>query len=283
VSNILNVCKSNNNSVTLSDTVAQKTSKINEYNHSCNDSDTSELIEDGYYDDSNDANDTNDTEESNEDCDTNDDNTGKKRTMKMKKMELNEAVKTVNERSMYTKIDRFFKRECSEKNIAKMIKIINNEDPISLRLLNWFGMKHSSTMESLDIAKKDGHIELFDVKISYDKSLSTYSKKYFDPFRRGKRFDYNYGKSDPTKIIETTLCQLNFFRWLFMYDLMEYVENHYDTLKVKMGAYNVVEKKKKETKKEKGKKTIVKNKTEDVKFRVKQFEEEDNSKLIIYL
>ena len=35
-------------------------------------------------------------------------------------------------------------------------------------------------------------VELFDIKISYRARLNAYSKKYFDPFRRGKRFDYEY-------------------------------------------------------------------------------------------
>ena len=131
-----------------------------------------------------------------------------------------------------------------------MIKIINNEDPISLRLLNWFAMKHSATMESLEIINESGERELFDVKISYRARLNTHSKKYFDPFRRGKRFDYHYDRTNQDKTVETTLCQLNFFRWLFLHDLMDYVDDQFDALKYRMGTYNNVEKKKKETKKE---------------------------------
>ncbi len=210
---------------------------------------------------------------------------GKRKPIKTKKIPLKEAIKTVEERSLYTKIDRFFKTECSDDKIQKMIKIINNEDQISLRLLNWFAMKHSATMESLEIIDEDGNRELFDVKISYRARLNTHSKKYFDPFRRGKRFDYYYDKKNGEKTVETTLCQLNFFRWLFLHDLMDYVEDQFDNLKQKMGSYNNVEKKKKETKKEKEsqKKTIVKNKKEDIKIKVKRFNEDNTSKLVIII
>jgi len=112
----------------------------------------------------------------------------KKKVKKTQKMPLNEAVKTVEERSLYAKLDRFFKTECSEEQIQKMIKIINNEDAISLRLLNWFAMKHSVSMEPLEVKNEEGNLtELFDIKISYRARLSTHSKKYFDPFRRGKQ------------------------------------------------------------------------------------------------
>ena len=190
----------------------------------------------------------------------NDKNIKKNQQMKIKKypikkpiikFTLYEAVKTVDERSLYAKVNRYFRTKCTDDQIYKMIRIINNEDTTSLRLLNWFAMKHSATMEALQIAHDDGNIELFDVKISYKARLKTHSKKYFDPFRRGKRFDYYYDKKDDSKFIETTLCQLNFFRWLFMHNLMDYVEDNFENLKQKMGVY---EKKRKIPKKKKKKK-----------------------------
>jgi len=183
----------------------------------------------------------------------------KKRPVKPKKLTLREALKSVDERSLFMRIDRFFKTECTNDKIQKMVKIISNDDVISLRLLNWFAMKHSATMQSLEIINEDGKKELFDVKISYRARLSTHSKKYFDPFRRGRKFDYQYDNTDKTKTVETTLCQLNFFRWLFMHDLLDYVEDRFDDLKNKMGTYNVVEKRKKENKKEKEREKAKKN------------------------
>ena len=207
----------------------------------------------------------------------------KKKPIKTLKLELKDALKTVDERALYTKIDRFFNTECDTYSIQKMVKIIENVDPISLRLLNWFAMKHSATMQSLEVVNDDDKVELFDVKISYRARLNTHSKKYFDPFRRGRKFDYFYDKNDKTKAVETTLCQLNFFRWLFIHNLLDYVEEHFDELKNKMGIFNNSEKKKKDIKKTKDNKTIIKNKKEDIKVKVRRFTEENVSKLIIII
>jgi hypothetical protein len=227
----------------------------------------------------NDSNDSNDSSNSNNSNNNYKLNKILKKNKKRvsEKMDIKEAVKTIDERALYVKIDRYFKKNCNVKQIEKMIKIINNQDSISLRLLNWFAMKHSATMEALEVKDQNNNITLFDIKISYKARLWTHSKKYFDPFRRGKRFDYHYNNK---LFIETTLCQLNFFRWLFLHNLMTYVEDHFDELKSKMGRY---EKKKKEIKIKKNNKTIVKTKKKDFNFKVKRFTNEDDSKLVIII
>ena len=163
-----------------------------------------------------------------------------------------------------------------------MIDIINEEHEISLRLLNWFAMKYSATIESLDIIRLNGKKELFDVKISYDAQLKSHSKKYFDPFRRGTRFDYHYDTNNKDNKIETTICQLNFFMWLFNNNLMEYVENNFKFLKDKMGYY---EKNKKEIKlkQKEQKKKIIKNKSVTKNIKVERFNDKKMSKLVIMM
>lgn len=208
----------------------------------------------------------------------------KRNSNKTTKIPLKDAIKTLDERALYTEVDRFFRNKCDSEKIEKMVRIINNQDQISLRLLNWFAMKYSTTMETLETTNEDGGLELFDVKISYRARLNTHSKKYFDPFRRGRKFDYNYDKSDNTKVVETTLCQLNFFRWLIMHDLLDYVEENFEILKNKMGSFNIIEKKKKEVKKkEKNKKVDVKDKKEEMKIKVKRFTEDNTSKVVIVI
>ena len=205
-----------------------------------------------------------------------------KKSRVTQKISIKEAIKTVDERSLYAKVHSFFRKHCTQEQIQKMINIIINNNVISLRLLNWFAMKYSATMKALEVKKKDGPIELFDVKISYKARLNTHSKKYFDPFRRGKRFDYYYNPNNKNEYIETTLCQLNFFRWLMLHNLIEYVEKNFNILKQKMGVY---EKNKKILKKEKKnkRKTVVKNKKEHQYLKVKRFSEEDMTKLIILI
>lgn len=187
-----------------------------------------------------------------------------------KKIDIKDAVKTIEERSLYASIDKYFTTECASDQIEKMIKIIEKEDKISLRLLNWFSMKHSASMEGMDIQDKDGHPDVFYVRTSYKARLKAHSKKYFDPFRRGKRFDYTC----KGHTFETTLCQLNFFRWLIIYNLINYVEIHYETLTKKMAIH---ERKKKEIKNKKNDKTIKEKKAQN---KIKNFAT-DEVKLVL--
>lgn len=198
------------------------------------------------------------------------------------KLPLKEAIITVEERSLYVKIDRYFK-SCQIDQIEKMVSIINNTDNISLRMLNWFAMKYSATMSTLERLNEHGKTEFFDIKISYKGQLSTHSKKYFDPFRRGKKFDYCYDKNDTTKTVETTLCQLNFFQWLLTNKLIDYVVKHFELLKQKMGSFNSKEKERKIIKKDKEKKKTIElnGKTEMTRIKIKKFLEKPPDKIIL--
>ena len=183
-------------------------------------------------------------------------------------MTLQEAIKTLEERSLYASINNYFKVNCTPEQIKEMKAIIYNDNVISLRLLNWFAMKFSANMEgvicsedkkiksiySSDTDNTDLASQIFDIKISYKARLKTHSKKYFDPFRRGNRFVYKYVLLEENIYIETTLCQLNFFRWLFLHNILDYIKNNFDMLKNKMGVY---EKNKKNEKNEKSIEKII--------------------------
>jgi hypothetical protein len=208
------------------------------------------------------------------DSDSEDENSRKKKKRINKKVKIEDAIITVDERSLFTEVDRYFKNKCTLEQIIKMINIIRKKDYVSLRLLNWFSMKHSSSMQGMEVLSDDGRKEVFYIRISYKARLKAHSKKYFDPFRRGKRFDYYYDKNDPTKCIETTLCQLNYFKWLFCNNLIEYVDNNYDALAKKMAIYVKKKREEKQKKKDKNEKTKYKK---DIK--VQRYREDDNIKL----
>lgn len=182
------------------------------------------------------------------------------KSLKKKKQSTNlkDAIKTADDRSRYACVKRFFRdpNKCSIENIQLMVDIINKNHDISLRTINWFGTKHIATMDSRYIVR-DGVRELFDPKIKYDTRLGRYGKRGFDPFRRGLAFEWNYDPSDKTKTVTTTLCQLQFFKWLFEYDLMDYIISNLSLLKETM---RNSEKKKKQKKIAKAKQKVnVKN------------------------
>ena len=67
-----------------------------------------------------------------------------------------------------------------------MIDIINGKSEISLRILDWFVTRYSNKYKiTIDMGDEE---DIFNVHISYKAQLKSYKKKYFDPFRRKKKF-----------------------------------------------------------------------------------------------
>ena len=155
-------------------------------------------------------------------------------------------------------IDKFFKK-CPEKNIKKMVEIINGESEISLRILDWFITRYSK--KKLDITVSNG--EIFNVHISYKAQLKSYKKIYFDPFRRRQKFYYSYYINGEEKKLLTTLGQLNFFKWAIKNKIVKMVVERFDEITKEMNKSNKEDKIKKEEKKlldEEKKKNIKKKK-----------------------
>lgn len=142
----------------------------------------------------------------------------------------------------FKQVDRFFKK-LDDKKISKMIDIINCEHKISLRILDWF-ITHYSELHTISYMLPDefeeGEGDLFNVHIGYKAQLKAYTKKYFDPFRRRKKvkFTYNINCNGVNHQVVTTLCQLNFFKWVFSNLILEYVENHYKEIVDEMAIFN---------------------------------------------
>lgn len=60
----------------------------------------------------------------------------------------------------------------------------------------------------------------------YRGQLKAFTKKYFDSFCRGERIIYENNNNK----FETTLGQLNFFRWAIENQLLTYIEQNYDKI-----------------------------------------------------
>ena len=155
-----------------------------------------------------------------------------------------EKIFTNKELCYYIMINNYFKNECSKENINKMILIINSESNISLRILDWFVTKYSKKYTNFN--QMDDQIdETFDVRISYKAQLKSFRKKYFDPFRRRKKFYYQFERPDITNKILTTLGQLNFFRWAITKNILKFVELNLNLIISEMNQVYKIEKNKK--------------------------------------
>jgi len=122
-------------------------------------------------------------------------------------------------------LDNLMKFYKKNDNLEKILPIINGESMTSLRLIDWFVTNYAK--KYFTVYKKGG--ERFKVYIDYKLKLKAYSKKRFDPFCRWDRINIPYKNETH---IQTTIGQLNFFRWSLENDIIKYVEKNMDEIKL---------------------------------------------------
>jgi hypothetical protein len=121
-------------------------------------------------------------------------------------------------------------------NIEKILPIINGESSISLRLIDWFATNYSKKHFTVYKFKHEtGGERRFKVYLEYKLKLRAYSKKRFDPFCRWDRITIPY--NDGTHI-QTTIGQLNFFRWILENKILEYIEKNVSEITADMNKRN---------------------------------------------
>ena len=156
---------------------------------------------------------------------------------------------------LMTSLSNYFKNH--KTNLRKMIKIIEGKSDVSLRIIDYFVTNYSKTHNTnLKTKKKtkegSNSVIIFNIHNNYKTQLKSFSKKQFDPFRRNIRIDFEY---ETGKTIETTVAQLNFFRWAFKNKIIDYIQKNYKQIEKDMIENSKKNKKKKGEKKgEKGKK-----------------------------
>jgi hypothetical protein len=121
-------------------------------------------------------------------------------------------------------INLFFRNETNSKSL---VDIIEKQQGISLRHLEWFITNYSKT-KNLTYTTKTG--KLFTVHCAYKSTLDGYSKKLFDPFCRAYKIDYEIPNSGGVTI-NTTVAQLNFIRWCITNNIIEYIIKNKENLK----------------------------------------------------
>lgn len=127
-------------------------------------------------------------------------------------------------------------------NLPRMLKIITGESKISLRIVDWFATNYAKKNYTLyDITNSSGDNIRFKVYFDYKLKLKAYSKMRFDPFCRWERISIPY--KDGT-CIETTIGQLNFFKWSIENKVINYIEENYDTIEKDMNSRNSTSKRK---------------------------------------
>ena len=98
----------------------------------------------------------------------------------------------------------------------KFINIVNGNYGVSLRLIDWFVTTYCKKNH---IAYNVG-TNYFDVFQNYKLMGKSFKKRKFDPFCRGDRVKVNNNGNS----VETTIGQLNFFKWIIDNDI--YIVNN---------------------------------------------------------
>lgn len=131
--------------------------------------------------------------------------------------------------------------------LDEMMSIINGESNISLRIVDWFVTNYAKkfyTIYELSSERNNKPItSRFKVYNDYKLKLKAYSKKRFDPFCRWERITIPYNNDN---CMETTIGQLNFFKWAIENKIIDYIKEHYDAIEKDMNDRNSISKKKKD-------------------------------------
>jgi hypothetical protein len=130
----------------------------------------------------------------------------------------------------------------SSNNLDKMLKIISGESKISLRIVDWFATNYAKKYYTIYyLTDSNGLEKRFKVYDDYKLKLKAYSKRRFDPFCRWDRISIPYTNEN---LIETTIGQLNFFKWAIENKVVDYIEKNYETIEKDMNSRNSTSKRK---------------------------------------
>jgi hypothetical protein len=154
-------------------------------------------------------------------------------------MSTNVVNYTTQNELLLNNLMEFYKNEMY---LTRMLKIITGESKISLRIVDWFATNYAKKYYTLyPIEDVNGQIRRFKVYFDYKLKLKAYSKSRFDPFCRWERISIPYKNET---CIETTIGQLNFFKWAIENKIIEYIEENYDAIEKDMNSRNSTSKRK---------------------------------------
>jgi hypothetical protein len=134
---------------------------------------------------------------------------------------------------LLNKLMQFYHKD---NNFEQMLEIINGQSKISLRIVDWFATNYSKKYYTVYSIPSESRFKVYN---DYKLKLKAYSKKRFDPFCRWERITIPF-KNDT--FIQTTIGQLNFFKWALENEVITYITENYDTIDNDMNIRNSVTK-----------------------------------------
>ena len=135
--------------------------------------------------------------------------------------QLDDHLYTTQNQLLLNNLNTFYNKD---DNLDIILPIINGSSLLSIRIIDWFVTNYSKMYYVVyNIKDVKGNDKRFKVYTDYKLKLKAYSKKRFDPFCRWDRIHIPY--KDDT-YIQTTLGQLNFFKWALENKIIEYIQQN---------------------------------------------------------
>lgn len=147
---------------------------------------------------------------------------------------MSSLICSQNEILLHKLLQFYYKKD----NIQRMLSIINGTSKISLRIVDWFSTNYSKKNFTMYATGTNPRFKVYE---DYKLKLKAYSKKRFDPFCRWDRIQVPIEKESPYSF-ETTIGQMNFFKWALENQIIDYIENHYDEIELDMNENNSLSK-----------------------------------------
>ena len=180
-------------------------------------------------------------------------------------------------------LDTLIKFYENKDHLNKMVSIINGVSKLSLRIIDWFVTNYSKkyfviynlpsshatanwgcslrsgdplnlpsgeSLNSPTVLRTSGDFQniqqppdtRFKVYNEYKLKLKAYGKVNFDPFCRWSRITIPFNED---YYMETTIGQLNFFKWAIENQILDYIDEHYEDIEADMTVRNSTSKNKK--------------------------------------
>lgn len=140
---------------------------------------------------------------------------------------------------LLTSLTEYYNNNKCYKEILQ--KIINGDHKLSLRLIDWFVTHYTKTFNIsywidldnnkyyTDIPDNNKNIKRITLYLDYRAQLKSFTKINFDSFRRHSRITF-FLDIEKEIYIDTTIGQLNFFRWIFRNNILDYILDNYDDI-----------------------------------------------------
>lgn len=112
----------------------------------------------------------------------------------------------------------------------------DNSKKLSIRMVNWFVTNYAKqhfTVYDVPTQKVGQPDRRFFVWTNYKSTEDSYSKQMFDPYCRKERVLIPYKEAQS---IETTVGQLNFFKWAIVNKVLDYIVTHFDAIETDMSS-----------------------------------------------